>query len=61
MKTLNELRATFTTQHKCEVYLRKSRWPNGVICPFCGAVHPLWMAKYERWQCKECHKQFTLT
>lgn len=61
MKTLNELRAELSTQKKCEAYLRKARWPHGVICPLCGSRHVLWMNKYGVWQCKDCHKQFSLT
>lgn len=61
MKTLNELRAELSTQKKCEAYLRKARWPHGVICPLCGSRHVLWMSKYGVWQCKDCHKQFSLT
>jgi len=60
-KSLADLRATFTTQLKCEVYLKKMRWPYGVSCPFCGCRHPVYMKTYKRWHCTNCRKQFTLT
>jgi len=43
MKSLEEVRRAFSTQRKCEAYLKRLRWPNGVTCPRCGAKHPLWI------------------
>ncbi len=38
------------------------RWPNGVTCPRCGSANVLFLAKYNRWHCREKHNgpQFTL-
>jgi len=38
------------------------RWPNGVTCPKCGSADVLFLAKYNRWKCREGHAspQFTL-
>ncbi len=37
------------------------RWPNGVACPRlgCGSADVTYLAKYRRWNCKECKRQFT--
>jgi len=37
------------------------RWPNGVACPRlgCGSADVTYLAKYRRWNCKECRRQFT--
>ena len=61
MKSLEEVRRAFSTQRKCEAYLKRLRWPNGVTCPRCGAKHPLWMPKYRRWHCRNCRYQFSVT
>lgn len=60
MKSLEEVRRAFSTQRKCEAYLKRLRWPNGVTCPRCGAKHPLWMPKYRRWHCRNCRYQFSV-
>jgi len=37
------------------------RWPHGVACPRmgCGSADVTYLAKYRRWNCKECKRQFT--
>jgi len=39
----------------------EKRWPNGVACPRqgCGSADVTYLAKYRRWNCKECRRQFT--
>jgi len=56
-----ELQKRFSTQHKCEVFLRRKRWPKGVICPKCGAEHPYWIKERKIWQCSTCRYQFSVT
>src|SRR5580658_5653927 len=37
------------------------RWPNGVTCPHCGVIEEAtFLAKYYRYKCRACKKQFTL-
>lgn len=37
------------------------RWPNGSVCPRCGKAEPTYyLAKYRRWNCKECRRQFSV-
>ncbi len=61
IKSLEAARKEFSTQVKCEEYLAKKRWPNGVVCPRCGMKHPAYMPKYCKWYCKECDYQFSVT
>ncbi len=37
------------------------RWPNGVACPRydCGSALVTYLAKYRRWKCNDCKRQFT--
>ncbi|MFA5054115.1 MAG: IS1595 family transposase [Parcubacteria group bacterium] len=56
-----ELQKQFSTQHKCEVFLRRMRWPNGVTCPKCGAQHPYWLQDRNLWECSACSYQFSVT
>lgn len=61
INSLQDIRKAFSTQKKCEAYLKKSRWPHGVTCPKCGGKHHIWMPEYGRWFCKSCRHQFSLT
>lgn len=40
--------------------ISEKRWPNGVECPHCNSRNHLFMEKRERWQCRDCRKQFTV-
>ncbi len=60
IKSLVEARKEFSTQIKCEEYLARMRWANGVICPRCGATHPTFLKSRRKWQCKYKY-QFSVT
>lgn len=56
----------FNDEDEARKFLEKTRWPDGPICPHCGvldeatALH----GKTHRkglYQCKACHKQFSVT
>lgn len=36
------------------------RWPNGVVCPYCGEVH-IWKLKSGMYKCSKCNKRFSDT
>jgi len=55
------LEKRFSTQRKCEVFLKQSRWPSGIQCPKCGANHPYWIASRKVWECSACAYQFSVT
>jgi transposase-like protein len=57
----------FHNDDKAREYLEGRRWPNGPVCPHCGAV-PERIAKLDGqkhrpglYQCNECHGQFSVT
>lgn len=56
-----DLQNRFSTQHKCEVFLRSKRWPKGVACPRCGEAHPYWISTRKIWRCKACSYEFSVT
>src|SRR5690242_20593748 len=45
----------FPDEEACKRYLVARRWPNGVVCPRCGAVKvfPVGSMPY-KWQCYQC-------
>lgn len=56
----------FHDDNKAREYLEKIRWPNGPVCPHCGAIdgHYQLRGKAHRpglWKCKDCRKQFSVT
>ncbi len=61
-KSLQQAVLYFADPKNCREYLVARRWPDGVICPRCGAKNVLFLEKYKRWHCREKHKapQFTL-
>ena len=61
IESLEEVRRAFSTQYKCDRYLRRLRWPSGVMCPRCGAKHPGYIRSRRLWQCRICRYQFSVT
>lgn len=56
----------FHDNDKAREYLEALRWPNGPVCPHCGAVdgHYALQGKAHRpgvYKCKDCREQFTVT
>ncbi len=45
--------------HAREIF-KRLRWPNGVVCPYCGEVH-IWHYKTGGYKCSKCGKRFTDT
>jgi transposase-like protein len=60
--TLQEAILYFADPANCREYLVARRWPEGVTCPRCGSSNVLFLAKYNRWHCRQKHDapQFTL-
>jgi transposase-like protein len=60
-KTLLDAIAYFSNPSNCLEYMVGRRWPNGVTCPTCGSADVRFLAKQQRWECKEKHprKQFS--
>ena len=53
----------------CRAYLERRRWPNGPICPKCGATEPWRIVRHNPrknkvttlFKCRSCRRQFTST
>jgi hypothetical protein len=60
--SLKEAIIYFNDPDNCISYLVARRWPNGVVCPICGATKVGWLAKQRRWQCSARHpkRQFSV-
>lgn len=51
----------FATEAACLEYLAASRWPDGFVCPGCGA-RTAWVLERRRlWQCSDCRLQTSVT
>ena len=61
IRSLQEARKEFSTVHKCQQYLKKLRWPDGVTCPRCETDRPAYIKTRKRWQCRKCRYQFSVT
>jgi len=64
MSTLNA--PHFQDPDAARLYLEALRWPNGPVCPHCGAIgdHYQLQGKSHRpglWKCKDCREQFSVT
>lgn len=67
---LNDLAKNYSTEEKAREFLESQRWPNGAICPHCGAegesyrLNPTANRKTHVrqgvWKCAGCRKQFTV-
>lgn len=56
----------FQDEHKAREYLEALRWPNGPVCPHCGALEGHYRitggtARDGLWKCPHCREQFTAT
>jgi transposase-like protein len=52
----------FDTDEKCREYLYKVRWPNGFVCPKCGAKdEPFQITSRKLYQCRHCTHQASVT
>ena len=54
-----EFMERYGTQELCHAALVASRWPNGFVCPDCGASrHSTFVREDLRyWQCSACREQ----
>jgi transposase-like protein len=61
-KTLQEAIVYFDDPANCRDYVVARRWPNGVTCPTCGCADVIFLARQNRWQCRNKHskRQFSL-
>jgi transposase-like protein len=66
---LSTLADVFTTEDAARAFVEKRVWPDGPICPHCGAAEPYTLTakpgstspvRKGVYKCKECRKQFTV-
>jgi transposase-like protein len=63
----NMLQAIFTDETKAREWLESRVWPNGPVCPHCGAEREKITALHGKahrpgvYQCNACREQFTIT
>lgn len=58
--TLAEFETMFATEASCREYLVKLRWPDGFLCPRCGA-RKAWSVNTGRLECAGCSYQVSVT
>ena len=58
---LVELIDKFNCDKQCRETLERIRWPGGVKCTRCGSAELLDLPNHNRWECKKCDYQFSVT
>lgn len=59
-RNLLELERRFSTEEACKDYLSALRWPEGFICPICGASKS-WKLRDGQYLCSVCAKKTSVT
>jgi transposase-like protein len=58
--TLLEAVIYFDDLDVCTDFVAKLRWPEGPVCPRCGAMEHSYLTTRRVWKCKACQKQFSV-
>jgi transposase-like protein len=60
--SLQEAIVYFSDPNNCREYVVARRWADGVTCPTCGCADVIFLARQNRWQCRNKHskRQFSL-
>ena len=58
--SLAEFEERFSTEAACLEYLARLRWPDGFVCPQCGA-NVAWRTSRGLWCCQHCSVQTSVT
>lgn len=59
-RTLLEFERRFASDEDCLDYLKRLRWPDGFVCPHCGATQA-WSNTRGRLVCSSCRQQTSVT
>ena len=60
-RTFHEMDQWFRTDADCRDYVRRLRWPTGFVCAECGAAGEPWTMSRDRFRCRACEWEATLT
>ena len=60
-RTFQEFDEWFGSEAKCREYVRRLRWPDGFVCQECGVVGEAWVVSRERFRCRSCKEETSLT
>jgi hypothetical protein len=60
-RTREEFEASFPDEDACARYLERLSWPDGFVCPSCGAVGEPWRGSRRRLVCRNCQHQTSVT
>ena len=58
-KTILDFTTQFPNDEVCLKYLIQNRWPDGFVCPTCQQSGGWWLEKYQRFECKKCHRHIS--
>jgi transposase-like protein len=58
---LSDLNRDFSTEDKCREFLKRLRWPEGVICPRCKSKTISRLMTQKKFECSDCRYQFSVT
>ena len=64
MTSIAEVYRRWPTHDDCIRHLEAVRWPDGPLCPYCGAdkvARHREQGRRDRWQCQICHTSFAVT
>lgn len=59
--SLLEIIRSYSDDRQCLKFLENSRWPNGAICPRCGATKISRLKTVNKFECSNCRYQFSAT
>lgn len=59
-KTPSEFDSLFSSENACRAYLKRVRWPEGIVCPRCRA-EKVWSTERDLLMCAGCGYQISLT
>ena len=61
-RSLTEFQKEFPDEASCAAFLFKRRWPDGFVCPSCGATRAAALkSRAYTFECYGCHRQTSIT
>lgn len=60
-RTLAEFHKFFPNENACHRYLEQLRWPQGFVCPDCGAAGSAWKSGRGLLVCPKCKRHVSVT